>query len=163
MERAVEEFSARGHPSVTATHRTTFEITTEEHLSPAGTCIIAVRSGRGAAGLSDRFRDLIQTPGSRLITILTCEDAEVTITASGSPALSLTHPTDLVWRRSSFSCGRTIGLQSDHTAATLPRELISLLRDECRLDVRMIAEYDPEKPVAGAQGSLFQTLPDSHR
>lgn len=143
MERAIEEFSAYGHPHVTATHRTTFEITAENHLSPAGTCIIAVRSEKGASDLSDDFRDILRSPGSRLITSLTCRDTRITITSSGSPDLILNHPTDMVWRRSSFACGRTIGLYSDHTAGTLPREMIHLLQTGERLNIHMTVVTDP--------------------
>jgi len=39
----------------------------------------------------------------------------------------LNHPTDMVWRKSAFVCGRTIGIQSDTVALTLPRELIANL------------------------------------
>jgi len=144
MARAVERFSAFGHPEVTATHRTTFEITAEEHLSPSGTCIIAVRSEKGAADLSDRFRELMQSHGCRLTTELRCGEVIATIRSSGSPDLLLDHPTDLVWRRSSFTCGRTIGLYSDYTAETLPRELIALLKQGGRLDVTLTAELDPD-------------------
>ena len=140
MPRAVERFSAFGHHEVTATHRTTFEITTEEHLSAAGTCIIAVRSEKGAADLSDTFKDLMRSPACRLSTELVCGDTKVTIISSGSPHLLLDHPTDLVWRRSSFTCGRTIGLYSDHTASTLPRAMVSLLKEGEELDVILTAE-----------------------
>lgn len=143
MARAEEHFSAYGHPFVTATHRSTFEITAEEHLSPAGSCIIAVRSEKSAAELSPALSALLTIPGSTLTTLLTCDDISVTIHSSGSPALCLDHPTDLVWRRSAFTCGRTIGIYADKTAASLPRELIDLLREERRLDVTLIAEADP--------------------
>ncbi len=33
----------------------------------------------------------------------------------------------MVWRRSSFVCGRTIGIMSDHVAAALPKTLIANL------------------------------------
>jgi len=143
MARAVEQFSAYGHQEVTATHRTTFEITAEEHLTQTGTCIIAVRSEKGAADLSPYFRELMQSSRCRLITELRCRDIVVIITSSGSPGLLLDHSTDLVWRRSSFTCGRTIGLYSTHTAGTLPRDLISLLKLGERLGVTLTAELDP--------------------
>lgn len=142
MPRAVEQFSAFGHPEVTATHKTTFEITAEQHLSPSGNCIIAVRSEKGAADLSDQFRELIRSPGCRLVTELRCKEVKVTVISSGSPYLLLDHQTDMVWRRSSFTCGRTIGLYSDYTAGMLPRELITYLKQGERLDVTLTAELD---------------------
>jgi hypothetical protein len=53
----------------------------------------------------------------------------------------LSHPTDLVWRRSSFVCGRTIGIFSDRTARTLPRPLIVRLSegDDLRVELTVTA------------------------
>lgn len=159
MPRAVEHFLASGHPEVTATHRSTFEITAEDHLTPAGSCIIAVRSEKGAADLSPEFKTLMQTPGSSLTTVLTCDDVTVTIISTGSPALSLEHPADLVWRRSSFTCSRTLGTFASHTAATLPRELIDLLRKERSLDITLTVEADPSLPHESDPASAgFQYL-----
>jgi len=151
MSSVTEQFSAYGHPDVTATHRTTFEITTEDHLTPAGTCIIAICSEKGAASLSPQFCDLLRVPGSRLLTSLICQDVTVTIRSEGNPGLTLIHPTDLVWRRSSFICGRTIGLYSDHTAATLPCEMIAHLQQEARLDVvlTVVSDDSPGIPTTG--------------
>ena len=142
MPSVVEQFSAYGHPHVAATHRSTFEITKEEDLSSAGTCILAVRSEKGAADLSPEFRDLLRTPGSRLLTQLSCGGIRVTISSVGSPDLLLSHTTDLVWRRSSFTCGRTIGLYCDQTARTLPRELIRLLQAGEQIDIVLTVMSD---------------------
>ncbi|HOL41864.1 DUF371 domain-containing protein [Methanospirillum sp.] len=141
MVREEEYLTACGHPNITANHRTTFEITKEHELSLAGSCIIAVGSDKGALDLSRRFRDILQHPGSRLITTLTCGPYMVQISSQGDPGLSLTHPTDLVWRRSAYTCNRTIGVFSDHTARDLPREMIHLLARGAELEVVLVAEY----------------------
>ncbi len=141
MVREEEYLIAHGHRNVTATHHTTFEITKEEDLSLTGSCIIAVGSDKGAQDLSGSFRDALQHPGCRLYTRLTCGPHEVCITSLGDPGLSLTHPTDLVWRRSSFTCDRTIGVHADHTARSLPREMIRLLAAGAELDVHLTVEY----------------------
>lgn len=146
MSSVVERFFAYGHPAVTATHRSTFEITAEEEMTPAGTCIIAVRSGKGARDLSREFRSLLCTQGSNLTTTLTCREFLVTIQSMGNPHLALDHPTDLVWRRSSFACGRTIGTYSDFTASTLPRALIALLRTGERIGVELRVEAGRQSP-----------------
>ena len=138
MVRVIESLTAYGHPNITATHKTTFEITKDEELSRAGTCIIAVGANKGAADLSSAFRNVLQLPGSILETLLTCGNNEVLIRSIGSENLALTHSTDLVWRRSTFTCNRTIGISSDYTALDIPRELISDLKKGCELHVRMI-------------------------
>lgn len=141
MVREEEYLTAHGHPNVTATHRTTFEITKEDELSLAGSCIIAVGADKGALDLSRRFRDALHRPECRLTTTLRCGPYEVQISSRGDPGLSLTHPTDLVWRRSSFTCGRTIGINADHTARDLPREMITLLAGGAEMSVLLVAEY----------------------
>jgi len=141
MVREEEYLIAHGHAHVTASHRTTFEITKEEELSLAGCCIIAVGADKGAAQFSRRFCDALQKPGARLSTTLTCSPYTVQVISQGDPNLSLTHPTDLVWRRSSFTCDRTIGVHADHTARDFPREMIALLAGGAELVVIMVAEY----------------------
>jgi uncharacterized protein len=146
--KAEETVIARGHPLVKATHPTTFEVTTEETLTMYGDCIIAVGADKGAADLSGRFREVLSHMDASLTTRLVCRDVTVLVHSSGGPGLSLRHQTDLVWRRSSFCCDRTIGTGSDFVARTLPRKLIGYLSDGSELLVEMTAEC-PDFPVTG--------------
>jgi hypothetical protein len=129
----------RGDPQVRGTHPTTFEITREEHLTAAGDCIIGVGAQSGAAGLPPEFRKLLCRDDAQLLTRLTAGDIRVEIRSRGSAAFTLTDPDDMVWRRSRYVDGRTVGILSDRTAATLPRELIALLRNGATLTVEMWA------------------------
>jgi hypothetical protein len=126
--KAQEIIRCRGHPLVLGTHPTTFEVTCEEHLTGNGNCIIGVAADKGCAGLSADFRQVLAHDDAVLVTQLSAGNAEGVVRSRGSAHLTLDHPTDLVWRRSTFTCGRTIGIYSDHVAATLPRELIAALR-----------------------------------
>ena len=125
---AQEIIRCRGHPLVLGTHPTTFEVTCEEHLTENGNCIIGVFADKGCAGLHQEFRDLLCHDDAVLTTRLASGGVTAEIHSKGSDQLTLTHPTDLVWRKSTFVCGRTIGICSDVVAATLPRELIARLR-----------------------------------
>jgi hypothetical protein len=128
---------------VISRHSTTFEITKEMHLTCKGDCIIAVGAEKGAADLSQEFREALARDDAILFTRLTCDDISVVVTSQGSAGLVLTHPTDMVWRRSRFVCGRTVGIGSDKTARTLPRELIACLRKGGGLLVEMtVSEGD---------------------
>jgi len=129
---------AYGHKNITGTHKSTFEITREDELTPAGSCIIAIGAEKGAADLSDTFRKILQKPGAVLETRLTCEDFSVIILSEGSPDLALSHKTDMVWRRASFTCDRTIGIHSDHTARNIPREMIKVLKSGSILHIHLI-------------------------
>ncbi len=129
----------RGHPRVRGTHPTTFEITTEGHLTTAGDCIIGVAAECGTAGLPQEFRRVLCHDRAVLLTRLSVGDLHIEVHSRGSAALTLAHPTDMVWRRSRFVCERTVGILSDRTAATLPRDLISHLRTGETLVVEMTA------------------------
>jgi hypothetical protein len=139
-----EYITAYGHPNVTATHRTTFEVTKEGSFHVQAIALLRWMQIRVPGILSRRFRDVLQHPKSRLDTTIRCGPYEVHVSSRGDPALSLTHVTDLVWRRSSFTCDRTVGICSDYTACDLPREMIDLLIREEEICVLMIASYPDE-------------------
>jgi hypothetical protein len=132
----------RGHPNVTGRHPTTFEVTREEHLSNTGDCIIGIAADRGASALPSGFAELLARDEALLVTRLCCGDCCVIITSQGSPAMTLDHPTDLVWRRSDYVCGRTVGIRSDMTARDLPRQLIALLQGGAELVVEMTVRVE---------------------
>jgi hypothetical protein len=132
-----ELIRCRGHPLVASSHPTTFELTKETHLTPAGDCIIGIGADKGAADLSTAFREALRRHDAVLVTTLRCEGIEVVIRANGHPGLTLEHPTDLVWRRSDYVCGRTIGIRADHVARTLPSPLIDRLRSGAQLEAEL--------------------------
>ncbi|MDD1685518.1 DUF371 domain-containing protein [Methanoregula sp.] len=121
---AQEIIRCRGHPLVLGTHPTTFEVTCEDHLTENGNCIIGIAADKGCAGLSPEFRKALAHDDAILRTRLECGGIVAEITSRGSAQMTLDHPTDMVWRRSTFVCGRTIGILSDSVAGTLPRDLI---------------------------------------
>lgn len=133
-----ELIRCRGHPLVSSRHPTTFEVTKDEHLTAAGDCIIGIGADRGAADLSDAFREALGQEGAVLVTTLRCDGCEVVVHSEGHPGLALDHPTDLVWRRSEHVCGRTIGIRSDYVARTLPRELVERLRAGEPLEAELV-------------------------
>jgi hypothetical protein len=138
--KATERIVCRGHKNITAGHRTTFEVTCEDHLTLQGDCIIGVGADRSAADLDSRFRKVISSPCAVLTTRLRCEGHELEIRSAGDPGLSLTHPTDLVWRKSSFVCARTIGIRTDIAACDIPRGFVECLMNGAVLIVELIAE-----------------------
>ena len=121
---AQEHVRCRGHPLILATHPTTFEVTAEDHLTENGNCIIGIAADNGCAGLSMEFRQALARDDAVLHTRLECDGVVAEIISRGSAKMTLDHPTDMVWRKSTFVCGRTIGILSDRVALTLPRELV---------------------------------------
>jgi uncharacterized protein len=116
-----------GHPLVRSTHPTTFEVTAEDHLTANGNCIIGIGASLGCAGLPEHFRNVLSHDDAILVTRLSCDGVEAEIRSHGSSLFTLDHPTDVVWRKSPFVCGRTIGILSDRVAATLPEVLVKNL------------------------------------
>jgi len=136
--REIEAFSAMGHALISATHNTTLEITREDHLTKRGTCIVAIRSDKGAGDLSPGFKRLAKDPRAEIVLRLECNGIEDTVRARGHRLLTFTHPTDIVIRTSDFTCGRTVAIHCDKSASRLKRSLIGELRKQ--LSVNIILE-----------------------
>jgi len=143
-----ERIHCRGHPLVRATHPTTFEVTAEGHLTRQGDCIIGTGADRGPSGLPAEFRRALADDRAVLVTRLSAGGHTVEVRGRGSPRMTLAHPTDLVWRRSSFVCPRTVAILCDRTAATLPRALVAALREGAELvvELRVVTEEEPTPP-----------------
>jgi hypothetical protein len=126
---AQEIIYCHGHPLVTGSHPTTFELTREDYLTKNGNCIIGIGADKGCNDLSSVFKHVLAHNDAVLITRLECDGVTATVKSRGSSLFTLNHPTDMVWRKSSYVCGRTVGIMSDHVAATLPKTLLSNLID----------------------------------
>ena len=128
MEKT-EVITAYGHSRIRSTHRTTFEITKEKHLTERGDCIVAVESDTALADLSRDFREAARRPDAEITITIEAGEEKETIKAKGDPRLSLTDPRDIVIRKSSYICSRTLAVRADKAAADISRRLIEKLRD----------------------------------
>ena len=122
------EFKAWGHPNVRATHPSTLEITRETRLTPRGDCIVAVAAELAALTLPSNVKKLIRRENSTVILELKVGGETFKIKGCGSPRLRLTHPTDLVARRSGYTCPRTLMVHADKASADLPRKMVESLQ-----------------------------------
>lgn len=132
-----ERIKAKGHRNVTARHKTTFEITKEDYLTPGGDCIIAVSADKSLPELSSEFREALKSPKAKLEIILSCSGLTEEINAYGDPDLVLTHPTDMVVRKSDFTCNRTLAVRADKAAIDLDREFIKKLREGNNIEIEL--------------------------
>jgi uncharacterized protein len=122
------ELRAKGHRNVLSTHRNTFEFTQEEHLTPRGDCIVAVAADKTMADLPEEFKAALRREDAGIEITIECGGQAEKVTASGSPKLLLTHPTDFVIRRSDFICARTLAVRADKAAVDLSRQLVEELK-----------------------------------
>ncbi|MCG3217369.1 MAG: DUF371 domain-containing protein [Candidatus Heimdallarchaeota archaeon] len=136
-------FQAKGHRNIRASHKSTLELTTDSNVTKKGDCIIGVSSTHGLNDLPDEIKTIIKLSSSLIIIILKIGENEVKITGQGNPNLSLSHVSDIVARKSSFTCSRTLCINSSHAAADLPIEFVDLLKEDTIIDVRIevLANY----------------------
>ena len=102
------KFTARGHPNVKSTHKTTFMTTMEDELSTRGDCIIVVGSEMGLRDMPDEAKRLARDEDTRILFRLTVDHLVFEAHGHGHPGLEYTDPIDMVARRSNYTCGRTL-------------------------------------------------------
>ena len=121
---AEEIVLAFGHTNIQAIHPSTLMFTKEKHLSKTGDCIVAVAADKAAPDLSDGFKEKLRKPGAKLTILIEAEGSIVQINAYGSPKLLLTHPTDIVIRKSDYISDRTRQSMQTNRQATCRENLL---------------------------------------
>jgi uncharacterized protein len=104
-------------------------ITKDPHVSKNGDCIVVVAADKSVADFSTEFKENLKKPNAKLSITIATEDLKETISASGTPNSILTHPTDIVIRKSSYVCNRTLAICADKASKNLSRELIEKLKN----------------------------------
>jgi hypothetical protein len=132
---------AQGHENVSATHRTTVEITKDSHLTKRGDCIVGVNATHGAVDLPPSFKEAARRREARITVMIAAGELRDVIIARGSPHLLFTHPTDLVVRKSSYICNRTIAINANKGASDLSKQLIETLKDP-RQHIQIVLTVD---------------------
>jgi hypothetical protein len=118
-----------GHENIMATHKTTLEFTKDTHLSKKGDCIVAVAAGKALADLSAEFKEKLRKPHAKLVILIEAGGVIEQVNAHGSPQLILTHPTDMVVRKSDYVCSRTLAVHADKAAQDLSKALVEKLKN----------------------------------
>jgi hypothetical protein len=124
-----EVLFAYGHENVQAKNETTIEITKEKHLSKRGDCIIAVSANKALNDLSQKFKENLCKENSKFTMLIEADGICDSVRAFGNPQLILTHLTDMVVRKSTYICSRTLAIQADKTACDLSRKLVEKLKN----------------------------------
>jgi len=129
MVPVVERISFHGHPMVRSLHRTTIEITTDEQLTEKGDCIVGVGAAKGCGQLSETIKSALRSDRAK-VTIRVLTDREsFELTAEGDKGLELSHPHDIVIRRSRFTSNRTLAVGASAAAVDIPRSIVSKLKN----------------------------------
>jgi hypothetical protein len=129
MPKLVEVIHAFVHENIRSSHPTTIMITKERQVTQRGDCVVAVAADKSVADLSKEFKTALRKPGAKLTIELRVDDLAGQITAYGSPELALSHPDDLVIRKSEFFSDRTIAIKADKSSCDLSRAVVEKLKN----------------------------------
>ena len=137
--RITETILAKGHENITATHKTTFEITKENWLTKRGNCIIAVSANKAPADLKPEFKSALKNENAKLTITIKVGNLEEIVQAYGNPKLTLSSRTEAVIRKSSYICNRTLAIKADKAAANLSRKLVEKLKNpKQKVEIKLI-------------------------
>jgi hypothetical protein len=118
------QFKAYGHENVIGEHKTTIELTSENHLTRQGSCIVGVCSDITLRELDSKIKELALLSTTKIVLRMSVDGLSEEITGTGSPGLTYTDPTSMVARISRFECGRTLMVNADKAASDLSREFV---------------------------------------
>ena len=142
MSDLTETIHATGHENVRAEHGSTFEVTTDDWLTPAGDCILAVEADRTPADFDPAFVEACQDHEATITAELVVGDGddephEATIVGSGHPDLAFDNDRSAVGRTSDYVDDRTIMVEADKAAADLDRDLVDALAAGADLELTL--------------------------
>jgi hypothetical protein len=135
-----EVIHARGHEHVSAEHASTFEVTSDDHLTPAGDCILGIEADRVPADFDPDFVAACQSADATITVTLEAGSYTETVTGQGHPDLSFENERSAVGRTSDYVDDRTILVAADTAAGDLDRDLVAALADGADLTVTLTVE-----------------------
>lgn len=118
-----------GHENIRSLHPKTIEITTESELTINGDCIVGVKASCGCNDIPERIKLLLQNSKSDVSCTIMVKDFSFKVKGKGNNKLTLSNPCDIVIRKSSFVCPRTLATNCDAASDSIPRKMIKLLQN----------------------------------
>ncbi|WP_336345561.1 DUF371 domain-containing protein [Halalkalicoccus ordinarius] len=131
---------ASGHENVSAEHASTFEVTTDDWLTPAGDCILAVEANRAPADFQPEFVEACRDREATITATFEADGHVETVEGSGHPDLTFESDRSLVGRTSEYVDERTVLIGADSAAGDLDRALVGALSEGASLELRLAVE-----------------------
>jgi len=138
--QATEGIRARGHENVTAQHASTFEVTSDDYLTPAGDCILGIKADRVPAEFDDSFVAACRSHDARIVVRLAAEGHTEQVVGRGHPDLTFASERSLVCRTSDYIDDRTVAVGMGAAAGDLDRDLVAALADGAELRLTLAVE-----------------------
>jgi len=118
-----------GHKNIRSLHQKTIEITTEPDLTLNGDCIIGVGASCSCNDIPEKMKKLLRSSKTNILFTIKVKDFSFKVKGKGHDGLVLTHPHDIVIRKSSFVCPRTLATNCNKAADSIPRHMIKILQN----------------------------------
>lgn len=155
---------AKGHRNILATHPTTLEFTTENVLSRKGDCIVAVSADRAMPDLNAKFKEKLCRDDAKLTILIEAVGETETVCAYGRHDLSFEDPVEMVVRKSTYVCGRTLAVKADKAAVNLSRAFVEKLQSPARkvkitLTVDIVDGY---QMLSKTRSQFVKDMPKTH-
>ena len=133
------EIPFKGHKNILSLHKKTIEITKDDKLTVNGDCIVGTNSSIACIDLPEKFKKKIQDPNTEITFCIVSGEHSFFIRGMGSEKLTLNHTSDIVLRKSAFTCSRTIAIKCDKASDDMPRKMVEKLQDP-KTDGKLIIE-----------------------
>jgi hypothetical protein len=135
-----EVIRARGHEHVAGEHGSTFEVTTDDWLTPAGDCIVGIEADRAPASFDPAFVGACRDADARIVAELAVGDGVETVVGRGDPALTFASDRSAVGRTSDYVDDWTVLVGAGAAAVDLDRGLVSDLAAGAALTLTLRVE-----------------------
>jgi hypothetical protein len=123
------EILFHGHKNIRSLHPKTIEITTDKDLTLNGDCIVGVEASCGCNDIPEQMKNLMRNSKSEILFTISANDVSFKVKGSGHENLILTNPHDIVIRKSSFICPRTLAIHCNLASDSIPRQMIKILQN----------------------------------
>jgi hypothetical protein len=117
-----------GHKNIRSLHTKTIEITTERNITLNGDCIVGVGAICGCNDIPEQMKNLLRNSKSDILFTISVKDISFKVKGIGHENLILTNPHDIVIRKSSFICPRTLAIRCETASDSIPRQMIKILQ-----------------------------------
>lgn len=122
----LDTINATGHPFIQCSHSTTIELTKEDYLTKKGNCILGIKASKACFDLIPELKRKILN-GDKIEVIIKADDIFDSFYGYGSKSLTLLSKKDMVFRKSNFTCDKTVLINCTKSSIDLNRSLIKKL------------------------------------
>ena len=143
----MEVVRARGHPNITAKHRTTMEVTRDPEITRRADCVIGVSADKGLSDVAGWLKSHLLL-GLPVRIIIEVEGSSFSLLAFGDERLTFESEREIVIRRSEYVDGRTLAVRATASARDLPRSMVRMLARGAPLLMRI----EPLRRTPGLRG-----------